>query len=422
MRSIIIIGAGVSGLAAARDLSEAGMQVTILEARDRIGGRIHTLRDSAWPIPIELGAEFVHGKPVEIDEIVKSAHLDTGALQGDNWRPADHGVEKVNDFWLRWQKVGASLKKTHGPDVSFQKFIQDYDADPETKAVATQYVEGFNAASADRIGIEYLRIAQIASDRIGGDEPSRILSGYDRVAVWLAEAAVSSGVKIRLNEPVTEIRWQPGLVRVNGLEAAGAVITLPLGVLKSGTVRFSPRIDLKEAAADALVMGPVVKVIIGFDSPFWEDQGITNLAFLHAPGAPVRTWWTTKPSSAPILTGWAGGPAAEPLTGQDARRILEIAVESLARTMKMRLESVARRVRMSKVCDWQVDPFSLGAYSYAPAGSVPAITALAEPVEQTLFFAGEATNSDGASGTVHGAIATGRRAAGEVLQATRRVA
>src|SRR6185369_1422698 len=116
---------------------------------------------------------------------------------------------------------------------------------------------------------------------------------------WLAEPPGSSPLAIRLNEPVTEIRWKPGHVQVNGVEADCAVITLPLGVLKARTVRFTPRIEQKEEAASALVMGPVVKVIIGFDSAFWETQGVSNLAFLHAPGEPIRTWWTSKPLTAP---------------------------------------------------------------------------------------------------------------------------
>src|SRR5438128_2041929 len=105
MQSVLVIGAGVAGLAAAGRLANAGFHVTILEARDRIGGRIHTLRDPRLPIPVELGAEFVHGKPKEIWDIVRRENLVVGSLEGDDWCSENHKLKKCNDFWPRWEKV-----------------------------------------------------------------------------------------------------------------------------------------------------------------------------------------------------------------------------------------------------------------------------------------------------------------------------
>src|SRR5947207_7221695 len=111
MQSVLIIGAGVAGLAAARQLAKAGVQVTILEARNRIGGRVHTIRDPRLPIPVELGAEFMHGTPKELWNIVREENLMLGSLEGDNWCSENHSLQKCNDFWPRWEKVAKQLKR-----------------------------------------------------------------------------------------------------------------------------------------------------------------------------------------------------------------------------------------------------------------------------------------------------------------------
>jgi monoamine oxidase len=415
---VLIIGAGVAGLAAARRLVEAGAHVIILEARNRVGGRIHTVHQPDWPIPIELGAEFVHGKPPEIWHIAGADNLTLKELQGVTWCSSEPGVRKCDDVWKRWEKVAAALKKTKG-DESFSQFILRYKGDAETKSFATAFVEGFNAARADRIGIEHLRIAQAASDRISGDTPHRVLSGYDSIVRWLS-AFDRTDADLHLKNPVYEIRWRRGNVRANGFEASHAIITLPLGVLQSNIVRFMPEIEHKKIAASRLAMGAVVKVVVQFDSRFWEEQGLANLAFLHATGESIPTWWSTNPVVTPILIGWAGGPAGEALALKNQDEISGIALSSLARTLKMGLSAVERRVRATVVADWQEDACASGAYSYVPVGGYSAAAELARPVENTLFFAGEATNYSGHSGTVHGAIATGCRAAHELLESVQR--
>src|SRR5438552_1346780 len=144
MQSAIVIGAGVAGLAAAKKLSSSGVHVTILEARDRIGGRIHTVRDPRFPVPIELGAELSHGKAKEIWDIVQSENLITGSLEGNNRCSQDLVLKKCNDFWPRWEKVAKKIKqgKTY-PDQSFGDFINNMKLDVETKKVAIEFVEGF---------------------------------------------------------------------------------------------------------------------------------------------------------------------------------------------------------------------------------------------------------------------------------------
>src|SRR5262249_24371354 len=229
-------------------------------------------------------------------------------------------------------------------------------------------------------------------------------------------------ISIHLNTPIHEIEWGAGFVRADSFEAEKAIITLPLGVLQSGSVKFNPPLKTKEAASRTLIMGHVVKIILCFRSAFWEDRGVTNVSFIHARGETVPTWWATRPIASPILVGWAGGPPAEDLALRGEDFILDAAIQSLANTVKLSKKSLERRISGHFVADWQADPFAMGAYSYIPTGAITAPLALAEPVANTLFFAGEATDSDGNTGTMQGAMTTGYRAADEVLASERRQA
>jgi monoamine oxidase len=416
MQTVIVVGAGLAGLAAARQLSQWGMRVTVLEARDRIGGRVQTLHDPRFPIPVELGAEFVHGKAPEIWDIIESQNLVAGSLEGDDWCSQDSVLQKCNDFWPRWEQVARQIKrgKTY-PDLSFDQFINGLKVDEETKRAATEFVEGFNAARADRISMQYLAQAQDTADRVKADTQFRIFAGLDSIVNWMRRFEPGL-VDVHLNTTVHEIEWKSGYVRVDQFEADRAIITLPLGVLQSGSVRFIPELKEKDSAARALVMGHVVKVILSFQSRFWEERGLTHASFIHARGEKVPTWWTTRPVAAPILVGWAGGPPAEALAFKGEDYIVNAAVESLANALKMSLSSLESQLIAAIAADWQTDPFSRGAYSYIPVGAITAPLILAEPVANTLFFAGEATNSEGISSTMHGAIASGYRAAEEIFE------
>jgi monoamine oxidase len=416
MHSISIVGAGLAGLAAARRLANSGLHVTIFEARDRIGGRVHTVRDAELSIPIEHGAEFVHGRPPEIWEIVRDRNLLMGPLQGDEWCSDNQQLRRCKEFWRRWEKVAEQLKRGKAsPDRSFAEFISEIRVDPHLERDATEFVQGFNAARADLISVQYLAEAQQSADRLDGATPFRMFAGLDTVSGWLASQDASH-VDIRLNTPVHEIRWKPGSVGIDGYETEAAIITLPLGVWRSGAVRFIPNLDDKNAAANRLIMGQVVKVVLSFHSPFWIERGLTKLSFLHARGERFPTWWTMRPIAERILVGWAGGPAGEALALKGSDFILASALESLGRSLKLDVRTIEARLRSSVVVDWQADPFSLGAYSYVPVNGITAPAALGEPVADTLFFAGEATNSDGASATMHGAMATGYRAAEQLLK------
>lgn len=429
---VLVIGGGAAGLAAAQSLVQAGFQVSILEGRDRIGGRIHTLHTESFPVPVELGAEFLHGKPAEVWDIVRHKMFPVAEVQGDNVCSKGR-LGLCNDFWDQWERVSAQMRLESGRDESFLSFVERV-ASGEEKKHAIEYVEGFNAAKASEISLRSLIQDRDASNKIDGMRAFHVIHGYDQVIRTLG-----AGLTTHLWTVVKEIHWNAGKVVVHaldgasgcmlGFEANAALITLPLGVLQSvgerASIRFTPDIPSKAEAGHLLRMGNVVKAILCFKEPFWMDRGFEKMSFLHAEGEPFPVFWTTAPLITPVLTAWAGGPPADELAGLSQQHILNSALKSLAVCFGTSVEKLRTHLVRSFIADWHSDPFSLGAYSYAPAGHVDARKALAAPVDDTLFFAGEATHTEGYSGTVHGAIATGRRAATQIQSArkpSRRVA
>jgi monoamine oxidase len=435
---VVVVGAGAAGLAAARELCAAGFGTLVLEARGRVGGRIHTLHDAASPVPVELGAEFIHGKARELWEVVERAGLAACDVSERHWYlERGGGLAESGEFWRKIEKVFRAMRED-GRDLPFSEFVAGRCDDETAREAATLYVEGFHAAHAERAGTRGLVLAEQASESVEGDSSFRVLAGYSRVAEWLEREVGALGGRVLLETAVREIRWGRGRVEVVARRGDGEVIftasrvvvTLPLGVLQAspgeeGAVRFSPELRDKLDAARRLEMGQAVRVALRFRTRFWEslrrpardgDESLAGLGFLHASGAAVPTWWTQLPVRAPLLVGWAGGPRAESFAGRGSELLTARAVESLAGALGVARADVERELEAAYTHDWRADPFSRGAYAYLPVGGLGAQARLARPVEATLFFAGEATNSDGHIGTVHGAIATGQRAAAQVIE------
>lgn len=391
----MVIGAGVAGLQAARILHQAGLEVAVLEARDRIGGRVHTLRLAGWPFPVEAGAEFVHGRPPALLPLARGAREVHGRHYQTGLRPADQLWGTVMD------KIAVL---PHARDRSMREAADSARLGPEEREMVAAFTEGFEAARFADASVQAIVQQTRAAGRIHAERIARLPHGYDRVPRTLAR-----GLRVELNSEVRLLRWRRGRVEAQcdsrSYEAERAVITLPLGVLQARAVRFDPPLPRwKQAAIDALAMGPVIKIVLLFDEPHWPD----DLLFLHARGAPVPAFWRPLPWRGPALVGWAGGRNATRLRGKDA---VAEAVRSLSRALQKRV-----RPRDALLFDWQRDPYSRGAYSWVPVGALRAERELARPVGRTLFFAGEAAHFQGACGTVHGALETGTRAARELLK------
>jgi monoamine oxidase len=422
---VIVIGAGAAGLAAALELSRAGRKVLVLEARSRSGGRVFTVHDPAWPTPVELGAEFLHGESRATRDVAGAAGLAVEALT-DRHLAADRGrLVALDRFWERFSRVKGRIRRLRA-DVPFGSFLagQKGLSSPDRK-MAADFVEGYFAARLDRISAFAL-----ASDESGEDpRQGRMRDGYDGVVRALLAGLDPDRAAVRLNTVVTDVEWRPGRVRVRcrsglgpslpAVEAGRLVVTLPLGVLKAppgleGAVRFQPGLPGKAAALRRLEMGSARKLVLRFRTDFWTRAGL--LSFVHANGEAFPTWWTQAPAAVPCLTAWAGGPSAEALAGADPAALAARALAVLGRILRLSAARIVPELEAWTSHDWDTDPFSRGAYAYVGVGGEHAPSLLARPVANTLFFAGEATDA-GEMGTVSGAIASGRRAAGQVLGA-----
>lgn len=407
---IIIIGAGAAGLSCGRDLSSSDQRICIVEARERAGGRIFTQHFADLPLPVELGAEFIHGEPEQTFAIVEAAALTAYQLPDDHWWSRNGRWTDVHDFWAQMVKVRAKIPG--GRDMSFADFLKTQRRMPKRlRDMALSFVEGYHAAHADRISALALRASDDERKDPTDNPQFRIANGYDALIEWLRAGLHPERVSLRLGTPVTEIEWAAGDVRVRTasgeLRAKKCVITLPAGVLKSPDgIRFLPDIKAKRKVLEKIEIGHVVKIVLRFRERFWGDVN-----FVHSMDRYVPTWWSTSPVRAPMLTAWAGGHAADRLLTDGAP--IERALDSLAKAFSRKRRELDRLLSSTHMHDWQADPFSRGAYSYAAVGGQNAHAQLARPLKNTLFFAGEATSGD-ETGTVAGAIATGRRAAKQV--------
>ena len=421
---ILIIGAGAAGLAAAREVSAAGRKVIVLEARNRIGGRINTHFDQ---FPIELGAEFVHGKPPETLTIVERARLKLQQIPNLHWYLENGRVRKFGEFWSKVEKVMDEMSRYTGPDQNFAAYLDHYRRKThieDIESIATLYVEGFHAAHSDQISVLGLNKTNKAAEEIEDDKQFRVENGYAPVVQSLHDDAVAAGSVFHLNTAVEEVKWQRNQVEVlsgaGGFKAGRLIVTLPLTLLQSSgeqtaRVRFTPALVEIQDAANRLAMGQVVKVVMRFRDPFWEDSAeLKDLTFIHALAEMLPTWWSQFPVRAPLLVGWAGGTRADRLSLETEDALLDHAFESLSHIFRTSKSFLEQSLVEFFAHNWHKDPYSAGAYSYIPVGGLDAQARLSEPLENTLFFAGEATNTEGHHGTVHGAIATGLRAARQV--------
>jgi len=365
-----------------------------------------------------LGAEFVHGRPASTLNALRRAGLRARPLreargdQADDWSDIEEVFDRLNP---------------KAPDRTFAQALAAMRGLTSAQAArARGFVEGFHAADVRVIGVR-----ELAREKMqGADESSRVPEGYgaliDAMAAEL-EGTVRSAV-------VREILWAPGRVRVRfarggrvrELAARAAVVTLPLGVLRAhegvGAVRFVPPLPkAKREALSFLRMGTVAKVGLLFKAAAWRDVSrAIGDGFLRDPQGPFAVYWTANPLATPLVTAWAGGPPARALCRLGARRAATEAARGLARALGLSERRLRARLAGTFFHDWSADPFSRGAYSYAAAGGGDARGELARPVEATLFFAGEACDAKGQSGTVAGALDTGARAGRAAAAALRR--
>ncbi|HKE58074.1 MAG TPA: NAD(P)/FAD-dependent oxidoreductase, partial [Pyrinomonadaceae bacterium] len=388
---VLIIGAGAAGLAAAHVLSDAGVRTITLEARDRIGGRIYTHFDPGTKTPIELGAEFIHGRPPDLLELIELARLPIEETAQRHFFFNGGVLIKSGDFWTKVEQLMEQMKQRLS-DCSVKQYLDSLpvgEASSQARAIAELYVEGFHGASSDRIGIKGLIKANEAAEGIDGDRMFSLLSGYGSLCRWLQDQSQTKGASFQLNTTVSKLRWRER--QVEAVCGAGhaevnytgrvAVITVPLPMLQtahrqSDSLVFTPALPANvQRDIDTLEMGEATRIVFLFHDRFWEQHRLPGMAdndslsgwsFIHNPDASLPTWWTTPSQHGPLMVGWAGGPGAAALGRQSKETVFEKAVSSLTKIFQLGEGDVRALVKQWFIHNWHTDPLSGGAYAYVP--------------------------------------------------------
>jgi monoamine oxidase len=415
--SLIIVGGGVSGLMSARELSNQGYPVTILEATDRLGGRIHTIRNSLFTQAVEKGVEFIHGNlPLTIG-LLKESGIEYKPVRGNMIRVVDGDWKTQEDFTLGWDELITEMNLVR-QDMTMDEFLRKNFSDEKYNALRTsvlRFANGFDLADTSRASVLALREEWMGEE----DEQYRIPGGFDQLINFLQKECHRSGVIIQTSAPVAEIKWGQNETKIitstgKTYNATKVIITASLGLLQSGrSIVFQPGIDNYFYTAKKIGYGTVIKVMLEFKEAFWEKKK-KGIGFLLT-NEIIPTWWTQSPSSYPLLTGWAGGPQAWTLENKDDETILDLALRSLSNVFQKTVDELKQMLTASAVANWIKDPYSIGAYSYDTVGSMEAKKLLNTPIGETIFFAGEAFYEGPSFGTVEAALASAKNVVEKIV-------
>lgn len=418
---IVVIGAGLAGLAAAQALQRLGHDVLVVEGRDRIGGRVWTSRH--WPdAPLDLGATWIHGtegNPItELADAMQARRLVTDYERVITYNTDGSPFSAADDREL------AQLRKSLFEAITL---AQADEGDSSILRATESVRRGLDPSSQEHRLIDFILNSELEQDYAGsvaqlsahwydsgqffdGDE-ALFEQGFDVITESLA-----AGLAIELGQVVREVQWDQSPVRVmtNQSEflADQVVVTLPLGVLQAQRVRFTPALPReKQEAIARLGMGVLNKSYLRFDQAFWPAD-VDWLGHVSAHHGEWTEWVSfQRVANLPILLGFNAADQGRQIEAASDGATVASAMETLKTIFGPQIPEPVD----VQITRWATDPFALGAYSYPAVGSTPRDRqVLAAPLDQRVFFAGEATHPD-YFGTTHGAYLSGLRAAEEIL-------
>lgn len=417
MTDVIVIGAGMAGVAAARELARAGISVCIVEGRDRIGGRIHSIRDFCGAA-VEAGAEFVHGVDAETWPDIRAAGLAVRPCPytRDTMFNIGHGTHWLPRILLHpgvWPTftIFRSIARVKPPDMSARTFIETRGFTGRARVMAEMVLTAHLPGSIDEVGL--LGLVEDKVLKLESGLNHRVAQGYDTLVQFIGR-----GLDVRFGFDVDSIHWRADGVCVTStgreeVTARAAITTLPVGVIKSGRVTFTPELPAsKREALESMVMGPVVKVLLRFKEPFWPKK----LATLACGTGPVTLYWAVfygaSGNSPPVLTAYATGPRAARLSAVSEQEAADIALNDLCRLFPK--ADPKRQLEAYRRIDWPSDPFACGGYTFLLPGGTGARPKLAAATTGALFWAGSATAATTIAASVQGAYVSGQLAAHQV--------
>lgn len=413
---VIIVGAGAAGLAAMRKLVEAGRKVCMIEASDTAGGRIATI-DDGFNQPVEAGAEFIHGKLPLTIKLAKEAKLSLETVKGEmigvkngEWRKEEH-----DHHWHEFMRRLRKLKI----DITVQQFLDQYFSEGEyleLRRAVQGFAEGFNLADISKASMLSLKKEWKDIEK----EQFRIKGGYGQLIKYLYDRCPGSTAEFYFNTIVEKILYKKQVVVYTSdkrkFESDKLIITVSAGVLQSGSIQFEPDLNDHAMAIQGLGFGGVIKFLLQFRTNFWKDND-NNIGFLLTDEI-IPTWWTQLPTENNLLTGWMGGSRAAEKIYETDSNLLQTALLSLSSIFKIPLAILKQELTNYKIINWLEKPFIKGGYSYNTLQSEKAIEILSTPVDNKIYFAGEAVSQSDSQGTVESALQSGYDAAGQLLRGT----
>ena len=412
-KSILVVGAGMAGLAAARSLADAGWPVRLIEARDRIGGRVHTNRD--WGAPLEMGASWIQGaRDNPLTDLANQAQVQTVSTDYDQVAklavdPRLQPLDYQEKTWRRFVERARDEVDGGSLGAAVDAAATSEELSGPERAQLAYYV---NTEIEDEYAADASQLSAMTFDtgRYTGGPQVIIPSGYDALPRLLAD-----GLQIALNTPVTAVTRRAGSVTVRSgdttFDGPAAIVTVPLGVLKSGAITFDPPLPEGHAhAVNALGFGVLSKSFFRFDRRTWQHEN----AFYQFIGTQPGVWaqWFTMPIAAgPIVLAFNAGDRGRSVESSSPNDLIASALPIARQLFGDNASPV--EVRTSS---WTTDPYARGAYSFhAPGSGLDDRRQLQEPIGDRLYLAGEAVGVNNPA-TVHGAVLSGQYAAAELMR------
>ena len=417
---IVVIGAGAAGLMAARELARAGRQVTILEARERCGGRIDPLPAAQFGYRAEGGAEFIHGDAPVTYGLLREAGLSSRPVEGARWN-VKNGAFSREDSNVPHAEALYGVLETLTSDMSVTDLLDRHFAGPDFASLrqsVLRMVQGYDAADPDRASVLAIRDEWMHEGR---SSQARLVEGYGGMIDYLAAECRKHGAAFHFKTVVNAIETTDSGALVRSSDGAThacdvAVLTVPLPCLRD--IALPPSLRDKVTTADNIGFGNVIKLLLRFRRRWWAGLGgrdLSDLLFLLS-DEKVPVWWTQHPTEHPVLTGWLAGPGTEGLATLDEKQLIDVGIGSLAAIAAVSPAEFRQQVVTARAINWANDPFARGAYSYATLDTRTAQSELAAWDGGTVLFSGEALYQGRDMGTVEAALASGLETARTILQ------